>query len=447
LRLKINWLCQCLDDAAHGMSPSHEIFQKPLKVDVPFEDYAVPPNYRDWLGGDRLGSTIKVWKVQTRKFPDIDPGMVSDPYGFADSPDAEVISSGLNSKGPESVALGRQGNFFLWGFAASPNDMTLEARKCFVNAVCYIRKFDGRRPFVRKTAFGRRWALVYAHDAEKYFDARFFKDEVPEDLRRRFGKDNAKYIQYYTENLEYLRPAGHLSFAVDEDVKGLGLSNRKAELLDACVSMLERGDRPDLARRLLERYTTERFADATAWRKWLETNRRRLFFTDTGGFKFLVAPESLIGSLGRPADDATPEPDSRNPVVARAELSPMKLYPGQEATLILRVETAPTWHIYAIEGSGGPGIATTIKVMPPRGVEAEGDWSCPKAIKTSDGQMAYEGKIEFRRTLRVGADAAPGPIEIACELGYQACDPRSCRAPAKMELIAKAEIVRTQANR
>jgi hypothetical protein len=61
--------------------------------------------------------------------------------------------------------------------------------------------------------------------------------------------------------------------------------------------------------------------------------------------------------------------------------------------------------------------------------------------------MAYEGRIEFRRKLRVGADAAPGPIEFACELGYQACDPRSCRAPAREELIAKGEIVGAGADR
>jgi hypothetical protein len=421
--------------------PSHEVFRKPLKVDLPFENRAVPPNYRDWPGGDQLGPTIKVWKVQTRKFPEIDPGLVSDPYGFADSPDAEVISSGLNSKGPDSVALGRHGNFFLWGFAASPSEMTPEARKCFVNAVCYIKKFDGQRPFVRKTSRGREWALLNARLAEQYFDADFFKQAVPEDLRRRFGKDSAKYIRYYTENLESIRLVGQC-YAVDEDVKGLGLSNRKAELLEACVSMLERGDRSELARRLLERYTTERFTDAARWRRWLEANRRRLFFTDTGGFKFLVAPESLIGPSGRLADDSSPAPDARRPVVARAELSPTALHPGHEATLVVRVETAPSWHIYAVEGSNGPGIATTLKLRLPRGVEAEGEWSCPNAIRASDGQMAYEGKLEFRRKLRVGADAASGPIEVACDLGYQACDPRSCRAPAREELIAKAEVVR-----
>src|SRR3954453_8200140 len=144
-------------DAAHGVVPTHEIFQKPYKVDLKLEDRPTPDNYRSWPGGEKLGPTIKVWKVQDKTFPQTDPGLVSDPYGFADSPDAEVISSGINSKGPDSVALGRHGNFVLWGFAAPPSDMTAEARKCFVNAVCYARKFDGQKPLVHKSSQGRDW--------------------------------------------------------------------------------------------------------------------------------------------------------------------------------------------------------------------------------------------------------------------------------------------------
>jgi hypothetical protein len=268
--------------------PSHEIFQKPLKVDLQFEDHAVPSNYRHYPGGDKLGQTLKVWKVQTKKFPEIDPGMVSDPYGFADSPDAEVISAGLNSKGPDSVALARHGNFFLWGFSASPADMTPEARKCFINAVCYIKKFDGQKPIVRKTSSGREWALVYAGYLKQITDQEFIKRLFPEDVRRRFGKDPEKYVAYYQENLEYVVPAqGGSGFAVDEDAKSLGLSNRKIELLDKCVALLEQGEKTDIARRMLARYTTEHFTDAKEWRSWLAENRSRLFFTDSGGYKWM----------------------------------------------------------------------------------------------------------------------------------------------------------------
>lgn len=272
------------------MVPTHEIFQKPLKVNIRWEERPTPEDYRHWPGGEKLGKTMKVWKTQTKTFPETDPGLVSDPYGFDDSPDAEAISSGLNSKGPDSVALGRHGNFFLWGFSAGPSDMTPEARQCFVNSVCYIQKFDGQKPLVRKNGRGRQWALVYAGYVNLITDEKFIEQLFPADLRKRFGKDAEKYRKYYQENLEYLHPSSNGRFAVDEDVKGLGLSNRKVELLDRCVSLLEKGEKADLALRVLKRYTGESFAAARERRAWLEKNRGRLFFSDVGGFKFFVAP-------------------------------------------------------------------------------------------------------------------------------------------------------------
>ena len=287
------------------MAPTHEIFNKPFKVELKLEDQPTPEDFRHWPGGDQLGKNMKMWKVQNKKFPEIDPGLVSDPYGFDDSPDAEVISRGLNSKGPEAVAIGRHGNFFLWGFSAQPSDMTPEAQKCFLNAVCYIKKFDGKMPLVSKTSSGRRWSLVTAGYVKTVTDEKFINQLFPEELRKRFGKDAEKYMQYYQENMEYLHYSnGH--FVVDEDVKGLGLSNRKVELLDRCIGLLEKGEKPDLALRILKRYTQETFADAKQWREWLAKNRERLFFTDTGGYKFLIAPVAAPGSAAEAATTARP---------------------------------------------------------------------------------------------------------------------------------------------
>lgn len=67
----------------------------------------------------------------------------------------------------------------------------------------------------------------------------------------------------------------------------------KIEILDVCVAMIERGDRPELALRLLRRYTTEDFSDARHWRSWLDSARDRLYFDEIGRFKFAVAPEGL----------------------------------------------------------------------------------------------------------------------------------------------------------
>ena len=55
--------------------------------------------------------------------------------------------------------------------------------------------------------------------------------------------------------------------------------------------------------------------------------------------------------------------------------------------------------------------------------------------------MIYQGSLEFRRKLRVRADAATGPVSVTCEFGYQACDPVSCRPPTKIELSAQAKIL------
>ncbi len=477
LELKIDDLCICLGDAAHAIRTDHEIFHKPFEIKIALQDRPTPPNYRGWPEGEHLGQTMKVWKVQERGWS-LDrplaalwlmPGMVSDPYGFADSPDAEVITGGLNMKSPEAVAIGRHGNFLLWGFYASPSDLTPEARKCLVNAICYIKKFDGQRPIVHKVRgqLSRQWAIVYAFayrdvsDRQRFSETQLesvrknperrgelhhltmekYRDQFPEDVRRQLGSDPDRYVEYYRKNLEFLRPTGKpgFPFEVDEEVKGLGVSNRKHELLDQCVAMLERADRPELALRILRRYTTEDLSEARPWRSWLEANRRRLFFTDSGGYKFLVAPEPLGEKTSIRTNGAIP--NAEQPTVAQAELSPTKVRPGGTLELVLKVKVASTWHIYAVGCPQGPGVHTTLKLTLPEGVEAEGEWNWPVPVRSLDGQMIYEGAIEFRRRLRVAKGAAYGPIDVSCDFGYQACDRFSCQLPTKVVLRASAGIV------
>ena len=77
-------------------------------------------------------------------------------------------------------------------------------------------------------------------------------------------------------------------FVVDEDAKAIKSSNRRIETLDRCVSMLEKSDRPELALRLLKRYTDESFDTPGQWRGWLDKNRSRMFFSDVGGYKFFL---------------------------------------------------------------------------------------------------------------------------------------------------------------
>jgi len=336
LKLKINWFCLCLEAPAHHLALDHPLFHSPLEVNPKLEQMPTPEDYPYLTLDAAIGPTMNVWKVQKKDYPEIDPGLVSFLYGFSDSPDAEVIAQGIADKGPDTVALGRQANFFLWGFSASPADMTSAGRRLFVNAVCYMPEFDGQTPLVRNEARARRWALRWAvsprflsddykqreirrHRAlitqhaewvpERYkgnVDAylsetvratqagekKWMEQVLPKSLRNKFGMGADKYVAYYKENLEYLRPTEGraLSFDVDEDAKSVGPSNRSVELLARCVSMLERNEQSELALRLLKRYTQERFETASRWRIWLDANRSRLFFSDVGGYKFFAAP-------------------------------------------------------------------------------------------------------------------------------------------------------------
>jgi len=135
---------------------NHEIFTKPLASGAALaEDYKAKDS---WQKPYEKGGT---WVVHSGEFPKVDVGVVSDGYGFEDSPDCERISSGVNSKGPQAVAIGRQANMLQWGFYGAPDRMTESAKRVFLNAIVYMKRFDGHRPLARKQARARSWYLTF----------------------------------------------------------------------------------------------------------------------------------------------------------------------------------------------------------------------------------------------------------------------------------------------
>jgi len=50
----------------------------------------------------------------------------------------------------------------------------------------------------------------------------------------------------------------------------------------------------DAARNLLSRYTNQSFGSAEEWQSWFDSNRDRIYFSDVGGYKFLVIPEGYL---------------------------------------------------------------------------------------------------------------------------------------------------------
>lgn len=155
-----------------------------------------------------------------------------------------------------------------------------------------------------------------------------------------------------------------------------------------------------------------------------------------------MAPSAKNQEDEPPADIVTGVPDQSEPVVAGAALRPAKVRPGESLTLFVQARVAPTWHIYGAQGSTGEAIPTTLNLNLPAGVELDGTWIYPPAKPAAGGPgLVYEGTVTFRQKLRVASGAAPGPLEVTCEFGYQVCTPFSCRPPAKLVLKASAEVV------
>ena len=81
-------------------------------------------------------------------------------------------------------------------------------------------------------------------------------------------------------------------FRLDEDLPRLGLkSNRKLETLQRLTELLGGSQHALEAQKALRRYTRESFQTPGEWQAWFKKSRDRIFFTDAGGYKFLVRPE------------------------------------------------------------------------------------------------------------------------------------------------------------
>lgn len=274
------------------MRLEHPIFKGPLDPKLVIGEAAKPEYVIHGVG---MIKEPPVWTVQTGEMmTQIDYGLVSDPHGFEDSPDAEWISSGINTKGPTSMALGRHGNQFLWGFAGDPTQMTESGRRVFLNAVVYMRQFDGERPLVAKTSWSRDWAFSYIQFLREYKGQTKAYDSLRGSLTPEFGDDLDALEAYYRQNLEFLSVApgdssGGPLFVVDADLKELGASNRRPEFLEGIEKRLAADPGDALALRLLERYVSdEEVRSLETLRAWRTANEGLLFFSDVGGYQWFV---------------------------------------------------------------------------------------------------------------------------------------------------------------
>jgi hypothetical protein len=463
------------------MRMDHEIFRTPNPVELTITEQATPASYANYPEGRDLPATMPMWRVQTEGYLDSPGqliGIVSRDAGFLDSPDAEWISGGVNSKGPNAVALGRHGNFFHWGFAASPNYMTEEGKDVFVNALHYIARFDGQAPIARKASgtmmrssiarlieglsaegYARTVATYEGYqraDKERKLEiqARIDAGEEVTELERQMlsypptkipsrlsgaerflsaekmdelDNDPDRIAVYLRESLPYMHPQGWYSLAVDEELKALGVANSDLAMLDRAIAMLANDSTAQTGQALLERYTANAFSTAAEWKEWLESNRSKLFFTEAGGYQWLVntiqAPRELKAS-------------PRQPLASQASVTANG---ADSFTLTIDIDILNGWHAYERVPANSPYTPLEIQLDLPQGVQRVGDWKKPLAHFSHEapGLTVYEGRVAFVCQLRAPSLALAS--QAVCKLRYQVCDANMCMPPSTMHLTVASE--------
>lgn len=505
--VKNDWFCLCLDACAHHLREGHPIFHGPFKVSLTFEEQPMPDDafYYQHQFDEPIPKSLPMWRVQTKGYRTdmgFNMGLVSHPWGYEDSPEAEYISGGVSSKSPDAVAIGRHGNFLHWGFIASPLYMTEEAKVVFANAVAYIaqfrgpvlaRRFDGYMP-TRMTVRDKKYLAsraayndeikfmnnmkhlqdsLYVQFKEKQAkgevlsvqEEAFLKNYQPtevqvqpfEDCLKRqadpalfaqFGMDVEKYARYYDENAPYFYGGGG-DLVLDTDAKAWGIPNNDKRLLDKAIACLEEGVETERAQRVLARYTLCAFDTPAEWRKWYDRYQDRLFFTESGGWFFMVDGSRLTPgndysvlewrevpadvSAEKPAVVAAAQPTADEPVVVSAS---GKVKGDGLVEVSIRVALYKGFHIYRVVGAGDPYIPMEVKFQLPEGCTLEGGLVMPDAKPFSKtGTTVYEGEVVMTQLIR----CAGQPESVKLTFSYQCCDNNVCLSPQEKEFEVKIQ--------
>src|SRR5262245_20103636 len=128
--------CTCLAPVAYGLK-DHEIFKSPVLIDIkktttiPTVTQFAPELKTNTMEVLPLIDSIKNYE---RAVEDNSPGWATHYYEFADMPDVELFSGGINSQTPRSSALWRQGNLLHFGFEQSPKLLNDTGKAMLVNA-------------------------------------------------------------------------------------------------------------------------------------------------------------------------------------------------------------------------------------------------------------------------------------------------------------------------
>ena len=303
------------------MLRSHEIFQQPLPVALNKSiEIDVPDAWKEEIKSGPI-SVLPLVNDLSKHYND---GWCTYTYEHVQAPELESICGGVNSKTPKASGIWRQGHLLHFGFEPDPSQLNDNGRALLANSICYISRFTEDRPLVRTpSVFYSKVRLLdrsvidrlirnESRDLDLYLNA--YLSETERELVR--GKDRTELETWFKSIRGFLHADPRGKFAIDKEAEHFGISIDSPEFIPALAEALSGpGDRIELARILAKRYVAigpEEFS-TQVWHSWWDANRDYLFFSDTGGFRWLL--DSLAKQRRIPTKDLRgPARASREPV-------------------------------------------------------------------------------------------------------------------------------------
>ena len=259
------------------------------------------------------------------------------------------------------------------------------------------------------------------------------------ELFAQFGTDVAAYEKYFKENTPYFYATlDGYDLMLDEDAKSLGIANNDKRILDRAISLWEKGEDVEKARRLLHRYTLLRYDNPKEWRAWYKKYEKQLFFTESGGWLWLVnsqdptTPGNDYSVLKYNEDDVAAMTQVKeatstdNPVQLAAAIESE----GEEKTLVVKMKIHPGYHIYAVVSDKDPYIENTYDISFEGDGKLSGELQKPSGrLLNSTGTVVFEGEQVFKQKFTAKANGT-----VSFTINYQACDNHSCLQPMSKTL-------------
>ena len=117
--------------------------------------------------------------------------------------------------------------------------------------------------------------------------------------------------------------------------------------------------------------------------------------------------------------------------------------PGSKVLARLTAKIDPGWHLYSLSTPKGP-IPSTVSLLDNQAVAGYQVYQ-PRPVVTFDQNFksdteTFENEVVFLLLIDVKKDAPAGPVELAAQARYQACDARQCLFPVRRTATALLRI-------